>query len=180
MELTSPPICHICDTSAKINYIAWLFIKFLFIPGLGVAFATPLPSVIVQSSSMHHTADFEQWWQGREQLYANYNISKEEFLRFKLSYGFDVGDIIIVKGYRNSKPKIGDIIIFDAKQPLPIIHRVVAIHDSTYETLGDKNPAQLSFEKDITQEQIFGKAVARIPKIGWAKLVFVLPFRKLE
>jgi len=160
--------------------LLWLFIKFLFIPLLGVILATPSPPVIVRSSSMEHISDFEQWWGEREQLYASYNISKEDFVHFKFFNGIDRGDIIIVKGYKGSKPKIGDVIVFDAKQPLPIIHRVIAIHNYTYETLGDKNFAQFPFEKNISEEQILGRAVARIPKIGWAKLIFVLPFEKLK
>jgi len=65
---------------------------------------------------------------------------------------------------------MGDIIIFDSSFQYPLIHRVV--NKEPYGTKGDNNVGQLSAEKEIVNEQILGKAVVRIPLLGWFKLIF--------
>lgn len=171
--------------------LLWIFVKFIFIPLLGLALSSRLPSVIVESSSMEHNflsqpgiscikqevKNFNDYWQECGNFYEQKDITKGEFLTFKFNNGFNKGDIIIVKGYRDEKPKIGDVIVYDANQALPIIHRVIAIHNlngnEIYETKGDYNDAQLDFEKSLNKEQIIGKAVGRIPKAGWVKIFVV-------
>ena len=42
-----------------------------------------------------------------------------------------------------------------------------------FSTIGDNNEGQLIVEKNISEDQIVGKAVVRIaPYIGWGKLIF--------
>ena len=94
-----------------------------------------------------------------------------------LKSGLEKGDIALVVGYRNSDPVIGDIIVFNAGQQHPIIHRVVDIQSVSgkkfFFTKGDGNPDQLSLDKMISRENIIGKAIIKIPKLGWIKLLFV-------
>jgi signal peptidase I len=91
--------------------------------------------------------------------------------------GFSKGDILFIVGVKPRNIHIGDVIIFDAGQSAPVIHRVINITQSNgeyvFSTEGDDNPGQLSVEREINQNQIVGKAVFRIaPFIGWAKLIF--------
>ena len=43
--------------------LAFLIIKFLIYPGLGLLFGTNLPIVAVVSESMQHEGSFDEWWQ---------------------------------------------------------------------------------------------------------------------
>lgn len=154
--------------------ILYVIVKFIFFPVMGLIFATPMPSLIVESESMIHQGNFDAWWQDYGWWYTNNNITKEEAAKWNFHNGINKGDIVILKGSRNGEYNlnIGDVIIFDAKQRLPIIHRV-AINDTTISTKGDNNQGQLAVEKSINQNQIIGRVIFRIPKAGWAKLIFV-------
>ncbi|MBL7059146.1 hypothetical protein ISS08_01720 [Candidatus Pacearchaeota archaeon] len=67
--------------------------------------------------------------------------------------------------------------IFKVDRTNPIIHRVIEVRNIReeyfYSTIGDNNNGQLTFEKDISSDQLVGKAVFRIaPYMGWSKLIF--------
>ena len=71
--------------------------------------------------------------------------------------------------------QIGDVVVFGAKGiGDPIIHRIVGATDSSVSTKGDHNCASAAFENDIPKENLIGKAVLRIPFLGWIKLGFVM------
>ncbi|MFZ3077526.1 MAG: signal peptidase I [Candidatus Aenigmatarchaeota archaeon] len=84
---------------------------------------------------------------------------------------YDRGDMLLVAG--DNTPQVGDVIIYDVPgYNYPIIHRVIKINDDgTYQTQGDHNSGQLPFEKNIQSSQIKGKALFKMPYIGWIKLV---------
>lgn len=87
---------------------------------------------------------------------------------------YNVGDIIMVTGTTISSLEPGDVIVYDApdsEDNVPIVHRVVEVHDDHVETLGDNNRDQLDFEKDVRDDQIVGKALFSIPRIGGLKLL---------
>lgn len=165
-----------------------VLIKFVFFPLLTFATGSELPLVIVESCSMYHDSDFENWWQRNAAWYENKGIEKSDFENFPLKNGFSKGDIMFVWG--RGQVKTGDVIIFkpnaESLAPNPIIHRVVT--ESPVGTKGDngktnsdqlrKNTnAQMLDETDISKEQVVGKAVFKIPLIGWVKLIFYEPFR---
>lgn len=125
--------------------------------------------------------NFDNYWDTCGDWYEEESLSKEKFNSFSMKNGFSKGDIIIVWG--RFKPKLGDIIIFkpnkDSIAPRPIIHRIVIINpDGTYQTKGDHNEKQLTQDNNIyytdetkiTNEQIIGKAVFKIPYLGWVKI----------
>jgi hypothetical protein len=146
--------------------------QFVIIPAFGFAFGTHFPFVAVVSSSMdHNNLEFKEWWQENGQWYHDNNITKEQFLNFYKPNGFERGDAFVVFGLKSHPAKIGDILVFTvAGRSDPIIHRIVAINaDGTYQTKGDANPEQFSFEKSVALEQIQGKAVAWAPYLGWPK-----------
>lgn len=150
--------------------LAFIIIKFIFFPLLSFALGTSLPLVVVESCSMYHkTGNLEDWWANRGVWYNGVNITEDDFSEYSFNSGLNKGDIILVYG-RGEVDK-GDVIIFntDAGYKYPIIHRVVSVEP--LETKGDNNPAQLSAERGIEKSQIVGKAVVRIPAIGWVKLI---------
>lgn len=164
--------------------IAFLLIKFVFFPFMGLLFSSSLPFVIVESSSMEHNQPFDEWWNLSGEWYEQNNITKDQFETWSLKNGFDKGDIIIVIGKKDYK--IGDVIVFKSLQPRPVIHRIVKVKpEGTFDTKGDANSKQLTPENSvgkvdefgIEKGQIIGKAAGRIPKLGMIKLVLVNIFK---
>ena len=159
----------------------FVFIKFIFFPILSLATGTSLPLAIVESCSMYHKGDilgdFNSWWTRHESKYEPFKINNENFSDFSLKKGFNKGDILFITGTKPEKLEVGDVIIFDAGQRNPIIHRIVNITmkdgDYSFSTMGDNNNGQLSVEKAISSEQLVGKASFRLaPLLGWVKLIF--------
>ncbi|MBR9705618.1 hypothetical protein GOV14_01145 [Candidatus Pacearchaeota archaeon] len=127
---------------------------------------------------------FNNYWAVCGDWYEKKEITKDNFSKFPMKSGFKKGDIIIVWG--RFKPKVGDIIIFNANPeslaPRPIIHRIIEITDEgVIKTKGDHNKDYLTKdnndyktdETEIYPEQIIGKAVFKIPYLGWFKIWFV-------
>ena len=165
--------------------IIFIFIKFIFFPSISYIMGTSLPIVIVESCSMYHGSDFDDWWNSNGNWYKDKGIEKDAFQSYTLINGFSKGDIFIVRGIKEENVKIGDVIIFaggDSRRP--IIHRVV--NKEPIQTKGDNNKGQFTLsnnnaginELDIKGEQIIGKATfIKIPFIGWLKLIFYEPLR---
>lgn len=169
--------------------LAFILIKFIVYPGLGLLLGTSFPVVAVVSGSMEHDGSFEEWWQSpahcdgsfctQEEWYKEYGISAEEFQSYPFKNGFNKGDIMVLKGEEPKNIKSGDVIVFLSRQgPDPIIHRVVAVtgDESTgfvYQTKGDHNSDSGDIDMDIPQEAVIGKAIFRIPLLGWIKILFV-------
>lgn len=173
------------DNSLKGWIISLIFlfivIKFIFFPLMNLVTGTELPMAIVESCSMYHKGNvfsrFDNWWERHDDKYTELIINKLDFQDFNFRRGFSKGDILFIVGIKPEKLKVGDIIVFDAEQRNPVIHRIIDIKtengDYIFSTIGDNNNGQLSFENNITEEQIVGKAVFRlVPSLGWAKLVF--------
>lgn len=113
-----------------------------FVANQGFAFAlsTDMPVVAVESNSMIPT--------------------------------FQKGDILVLQGILPKELQVGDIIVFSSPgQEVPIVHRIIEINpDGTFQTKGDANAKQLSFEKRIESSQIHGKEILIIPYLGWIKI----------
>ncbi len=162
----------------------FIFIKFIFFPTLSFVTGTQLPLAIVESCSMYHDnnllSDYDEWWENHENKYEELNISQEEFSLFSFNKGFNKGDILFIVGADPEKLEVGDVIIFTANQRNPVIHRIIEIRQTdsgkVFSTIGDNNNGQLQFEKEITQDQLVGKAVLKVaPYVGWMKLIFYEP-----
>ncbi|MBX4196267.1 S26 family signal peptidase [Candidatus Pacearchaeota archaeon] len=151
-----------------------VFIKFIFFPVLSFATGTSLPLVVVESCSMYHESGFEDWWSRNAAWYESKGIDKTAFESFTLKNGLNKGDIVFVWGRTSYKQ--GDIIIFNAGTQYPLIHRIVS--ESPLGTKGDHNGGQIQgLEENIPSENIIGKAVGKIPLLGWIKLIFFEPFK---
>lgn len=154
--------------------LMYIFIRFIFFPVLSFGFATPLPMVVVESCSMYHEQGFDGWWTQNELWYeTEQEINKELFAQFPFKNGLNKGDIVFVSG-RNGYA-VGDIIVFQSSYTYPLIHRLV--NDDPLMTKGDHNPGYLPEEQDIPEEAVMGRAVLRIPALGWLKLIFFEGFK---
>jgi signal peptidase I len=166
--------------------LAFIIVKFIFFPLLSLILATSLPLVVVESGSMHHPGtfignaigmqeNFDIWWENEGKWYKIRDIDKEDAESWPLKTGLEMGDIVLVTGHGNLE--VGDIIIFKANKKYPIIHRIINITEENggkiYSTKGDNNPGQLFTEKEIKEEAVVGKAVLKVPKLGWVKLGLV-------
>lgn len=182
--------------------LAFIFIKYLIYPTLGTVLGTDFPIVAVVSGSMEHkitkdpfgqqrlcsktfnqkfSINFDDWWNTCGPWYTNnFGIIKEQFIKFSFRNGFNTGDIMIL--YSPEKINIGDVIVFNSYYINdPIIHRVVGIEDNVFITKGDHNSDRDKFinplnnkeEIKIKKENIVGKAMIRIPFLGWIKILFV-------
>jgi len=125
--------------------------------------------------------NFEEYWETCGDWYDKKGISRFEFEEFPLKNGFKKGDVIIVWG--RFTPKLGDIIIFQpnigSQSPYPIIHRIVNIdEEGIIQTKGDHNERQLTQNNNIYQtdevyiqeNQLIGKAIIKIPFLGYPKI----------
>jgi len=168
--------------------LAFVLIKFLVYPGLGFALQTTHPVVAVVSSSMEHDARFDTWWEENGDWYTAHGINKNSFEEFQLKNGFNKGDIMILRGGDPEEFFVGDVIVFishrESPRADPIIHRVVEkqqLIELQFKTKGDNNQFQIDScdglgcldETDIQESQIIGKAVIRIPFLGFIKIWFV-------
>src|SRR3989344_809292 len=93
----------------------FIFIKFIFFPGLSFITGTPLPLAIVESCSMYHQgnllSNFDSWFLKHEGKYSGLNLTKSEFQSFIFAKGLNKGDILFVLGVNPAKVKVGDVII---------------------------------------------------------------------
>jgi hypothetical protein len=173
--------------------LAFVLIKFLLYPGIGLLLGTTHPVVAVVSGSMEHGRDnfgvicgtrpenfkggFDGFWDNCGSFYSQFSITKEDFRKYSFANGFNTGDIMVLFGRNPKNINVGDVIVYGSGQPDPIIHRIVAKwqEDGKYyfTTKGDHNIGMLSFENKIPEENVIGKAVFRIPFLGYIKIWFV-------
>ena len=164
--------------------LAYIIVKFIFFPSLYLITGAQVPLMVIESCSMNHNGilgDFDNWWEEYGGWYQKNSITKEEFKEFAYTRGMKMGDIVLV--WNHGDIKLGDVIIFspnkESSAQNPIIHRVISLDPLA--TKGDHNIGQLTLnnnnertdETDIKENQVLGKAIFKIPRLGWAKLFFV-------
>ena len=151
--------------------IIYFAFKYILVFALG---ANP-PFAVVVSGSMHHSEEFDSWWQYNAEEYARHGIDEEMFTTFPSKNGFSRGDIVIIK--RDESIEVGDIIVFKVpSMSVPIVHRVVRISEEEqryYLTKGDANGFVDTYYwgKDGTPEdEVIGRVVLVIPKLGYPSI----------
>lgn len=181
--------------------LAFVLIKFIVYPGLGFILQTTHPVVAVVSESMEHgmnrnlnsymlcdksfsqkeRINYDGYWEACGKWYEdNFKITKEQFGEFSFKNGFNKGDIMVLKGAKPGNIEVGDVIVFTSKKPDPIIHRVVNKWEKKgeyyYHTKGDHNRVSIKDtlidETNIHQSQVIGKAVFKVPFMGYIKIWF--------
>ena len=196
--------------------LAFVLIKFIVYPGLGLILGTTYPVVAVVSSSMEHNSiktcvsanmlneenrrcesykstmcgniynnskffDLDKYWNECGNWYEKAGISKEEFSKFPYKNGFNKGDIMVLKKAIPEKIAQGETIVFFSNRKDPIIHRVVSTKKNNgtiyLHTKGDNNEESITGnsldETNIKEDAVIGKAVVRIPLLGYIKIWFV-------
>jgi signal peptidase I len=202
------------NSESILSYIVFLAlvfvaVKFIFIPGLGIAMSTSLPLAIVESSSMEHYSlkycqiyDQDYNCLANSQSYAicDKDIDSQKFFNTE-EYWNTCGDwymnntSITKEQFQSSSFKNGfrkgDLMIIYGKKNIQVGDVIVfeggranpiihrVISLDPIQTKGDHNPNQLSVEKDIPRDKIIGTAIFKIPYVGWIKLFFVELFQKL-
>ncbi len=181
--------------------VAFLVIRYLIYPVLGIVLGTSYPIVAVVSESMEHglyngvmcgkslpdfKESFDNYWEVCGEWYEQKGITQEQFKAFPFKNGFNKGDVIILWKANKANLEVGDILVFRGNRPQPIIHRIVDISDSGNEyyiqTKGDHNSKSIEGgmgETHIIEERIVGKGVLRLPYLGWVKILFVDAVRPL-
>ena len=168
--------------------LAFLLVKFVIYPGIGFLLGTDFPIVAVVSSSMEHNGiELENWYHG-SRWYIDNGITVEQFSKFPFRNGFNKGDIMILKGGEPKDIKVGEVVVYESyRHSNPIIHRVVKINVGSDEgdegqegqerynfvTKGDNNGDVDSGVVVEDQIKRTGKAIFRIPLLGWIKIWFV-------
>ena len=149
-----------------------------------------LPYICCNLYDQRKFFDLDEYWGECGKWYeSNTDISQEEFSKFPFKNGFNKGDIMVLAGSDVKSVNPGDVIVFisngEKPRPDPIIHRVInKIENNTniiLETKGDHNEGQINGcdsygctdETDIRGGQLIGKAVLRIPLLGYIKIWFV-------
>ena len=165
--------------------LAFILIKFFIYPGLGFMLGTTHPVVAVVSGSMEHDGSFDDWWGSyckinsltfqQGEFYEDIDISKDMFTRFPFKHGFNTGDLMVLVG--TNELKKGDIVVFRPPEESEVIHRIIQIKEKDgkrqYTTKGDHNCGSSSSEQEISEDDIIGEAVLRVPFLGLLKLGFI-------
>jgi signal peptidase I len=131
----------------------------------------------VASDSMEH---------GGEGWRDYYTALGDNSYKFPIQGGFERGDILVIQGVNSvSDISVGDVLIIDRGPGVtPLTHRVVEIWEENGEvvlrTKGDNNPISYDYfleggkivpgDYPITPNQILGKVVFVIPKLGYISL----------
>lgn len=168
--------------------LAFVLIKFIVYPGLGLILSTSHPVVAVVSSSMEHNMNFEAWWEENKEWYIENGINEEDFETSSFRNGFNKGDIMVLVGKDAKNIEVGNVIVFRSSKKDPIIHRVVKKfendNDIYFQTKGDNNEDSIKNdaldETNIREEAIIGKAVLRVPFLGYIKIWFVEALKFLD
>lgn len=181
--------------SGVVGYVFYIFIgivaAYVLTTSLGLALNTNIPLVAVLSGSMDHglndeagdskypcaqstggySESFDSWWELCDYTYGEFGITKEEFAQFPFRDGFRKGDIPVISNDGNFQ--VGDVVVYDvASQRVPIIHRIVEENgDGTFQTKGDHNAGQNSYELSVHESQIRGKVIFIVPYLGYLRVL---------
>lgn len=142
---------------------------FLFSGVMTLVLRTDSYWVAVVSQSMKHDGD--AW----RQYYINDGVDPSQF---PIQGGFERGDLLIVQGLDSfSGLKVGDVVVLDEGSGyIPLVHRVVSVWyengSPRFMTKGDANRISLPIERANSPDQIIGRAIFVVPKIGYVSLWF--------
>jgi len=146
------------------------FLYFSFTGIMMVIFRTDSFWRGVTSQSMKHEDDYS--WR---QYFSDRGIDTSQF---PLQGGFERGDLLIIQGVSSfSEIRVGDVVVLDqGGNTIPLVHRVVEIWyengSPRFMTKGDANSRPLPTEVANRPEQILGKVIFVVPKLGYISLWF--------
>ncbi len=153
-----------------LEFILTLGIIYFFFSGVMTAvLGTDSYWMAVVSQSMKHDGD------GWRSYFVNNGVNSSNF---PVQGGFERGDLLVVQGVAKfSELNIGDVVVLDqGGDVIPLVHRIVAFWEESglarFITKGDANSSPLLIERSNIPEQIIGKVVFAVPKIGYIGLWF--------
>jgi hypothetical protein len=121
---------------------------------------TEMPIVRWNSNSMTIKSNMEDFWIEQGKIYLNYSLGKEQINNFFEFGTIGKNDILLTKGGHTNEIVIGDVILFKGENII-IAHRVIGLRgegqNRYFTTKGDANLGILPTEKNISEEQIYGK-----------------------
>lgn len=143
----------------------------------------------VISNSMTHEEglDWKTYFEdkdAREYMLSRYGLTTvvtEDHLYdtsgFPITGGFTRGDLLVIKGLNSvSDISVGDVLIINRPNDIPLTHRVFAAWEEDgkirFTTKGDYNTYLIDDDRVVYPEQIVGKVVFVIPKLGNISLWF--------
>jgi len=85
-----------------------------------------------------------------------------------MSPAMNVGDIAIVRESSADSVKISDIVSYEWEDGVEVLHRLVEITPEGLFIKGDANPS--CDPEPVRPDQIKGRVVFIIPKLGWVGL----------
>ncbi len=142
-----------------------------------------------------NNVDLNEFWEVCGNYYeTNFDLTKDDFGDFPHKKGLNIGDVMILYGKKPENVQVGDILVFKPQNDQffrnygPVIHRVVDKWEENstiyFQTKGDHNSESFNnFENKISENDIFGVGVIKIPYIGYAKLLltrFMLEITELR
>ncbi len=135
----------------------------------------------------------EEWWEFCGSYYEkNYNLTLDDFREFDYRNGLNIGDVMVLYGKDVENIQIGEILVFVPQDRNffetkgPVIHRVVKKWKDDegkyhFQTKGDHNDRSFkNFENDITEDNVIGVSILRVPYIGYVKLAGYRIFENLR
>lgn len=172
--------------------VAFFFIKFLFLPGVGFALGNDFPVVAIVSGSMEHKIvdhkicgvykpslknkdlNFDDWWDICGYYYIeNYELSKDDFSNFEFKNGLNTGDVMVIYGKKPENINVGEVLVFIPgdlnwyNSHGPVIHRVVDKWENDgeyfFRTKGDHN--SVSSDANNFESAISGDDVIGVPVV---------------
>lgn len=157
-----------------IEILAYIFLGYLIavgaLRGLSYGLKTEYPAVSVITTSMEHPnpeKTYVAWMLER-------NYTREHLQNFPFPSGLRRGDMVIVYGSSFNLIEPGDVIIYNTDESEPIIHRVVDRNETVLYTKGDNNhyldQSNNVIAPPITEQYYEGKAVFRMPLLGYVKV----------
>jgi len=136
-----------------------------------IQFVYPYFFSVVYTNSMEHK-NFNC------SLYESFNISCQMFNSFPFKNGINVGDLVITIPTSYKDVRVGDVVVYISPLNHPILHRVVIKNDSFICIKGDNNPGFLPWECPLyNPNKIVGKAIFRIPYVGYIRIFISKIFR---
>jgi signal peptidase I len=133
--------------------------------GLMVLLLTDSPLRSVYSDSMNHHG-LENYWR------LDYERRGYSTSNFPLQGGFARGDLLLIRGVDPASLRVGDVIVYRGAGDRLIVHRICSLWkkengEILLQTKGDANPY---WDPPIRAEDVVGKVLFVVPKLGWLSI----------
>ncbi len=128
---------------------------------------------VVITGSMLHSGDIESPYYEWMELHG---FNRSQLDSWIFSDGLNLGDLMVIMKVNPEELEVGDVIVYNPEgAEYKIIHRVIFINESdgnlSFTTKGDANFGVLSFERELSCNEVVGRAEHRVPFVGIPKMI---------